>query len=312
MVQNTYVYLVDSDSWLEQKPMNAGRYAHTATWIEQNGLGICVAGGLGVQDDPDTGFVTVLHRSAECYQPGGNWHFVAEMNIPRFGAGSSVGPDGKWYVYGGMTAVGNILLPVTQTEVYDPIRDTWTIMDPSYNLGNFQTNPGRFWPRGGMLGNNLWVVGGSIFSEDGEQASPVMERLTIPSHTNYMPVLGGNYDDGTRPDDTFAQARPISFGLNQTRNFDQQRDFFDVYTFEIQSPYSIQVRLIVPEDNNFDVEVYGRQKTKWGPVTNSPKNGVDEEFVINNLPPNRYYVVVSRKFPTGQPDKGAYYTISVK
>lgn len=313
VVKDTYVYLTDSNTWLKQKPMQAGRYAHTAAWIEGNNLGVCVAGGLGVQVDQATGqLVTVLHRSAECYQaPGGNWHFIGDMNVPRFGAGSAVGPDGKWYVFGGMTTLGSILIPVRQTEVYDPIRNTWTQLGPSFNLGNFETNPPRFWPRGATIGNNLWVVGGSYFDDEGEQALPVLERLNLPTNTIFVPVLSADYDDALRPDDTFAEARPLSFGINETRNFDQQRDFFDVYTFEIQSSRSIQVTLIVPDDNNFDVLVYGRQKTKWGEGVN-PRNGVDEQFSINNLPPNRYYVVVVRAFPTGQPDKGAYYTLGVQ
>ena len=311
VVNDTFAYDVASNSWVEQKPMQAGRYAHTAAWIETRGLGLCVAGGLGVQADPNGGQpVTVLQSSAECYQPGGDWHYIGDLNVPRFGAGSAIGPDGKWYVFGGMTAIGSILIPTPVTEVYDPVRNTWSVLDPSYNLGNFQTLPARFWPRGATIGNNLWVVGGSIFNE-GEHAVPVVERLNLPTYTNYVPVLGANYDDATRPDDTFAEARTISFGINETRNFDQQRDFFDVYTFEILSPYSIQVRLIVPDDNNFDVAVYGRQKTQWG-HSFDPRNGHDEEITLNNLPPNRYYVVVSRVFPTGQPDKGAYYTLGVE
>ena len=308
--KQTYVYLTNSNSWLKLDPMQAGRYAHTSSWIEVGNLGICVAGGLGVQVDPDTKeVVTVLHRSAECYQPGSSWQYIGDMNIPRYGAGSAVGPDGRWYVFGGITTAGNFLVPVTRTEVYDPVRNTWNVLPPAYNLGNAQTMPARFWPRGAVIGNNLWTVGGSSFN-DGENALPVIERLTIPSQTSYIPVLSGNYADGTRPDDNFSEARPISFFVPQSRNFDSQRDFFDVYTFEILSSRSINVQLAVPDDNNFDVAVYGRNKTQWGQSVN-PRQGVDESLTINNLPPNRYYVVVTRVFPTGQPDKSAYYTITV-
>ncbi len=309
--RTTFVYLIESNSWLRLDPMQAGRYAHTSTWIETNNLGICVAGGLGIQEDPDSGQIfTILHRSAECYQPGGNWRFIGDMNIPRFGAGSAIGPDGRWYIFGGMTTVGSFLIPVRQTEVYDPVRNTWTVLDVSYNLGDPQIMPARFWPRGAVIGNNLWTVGGSAFN-DGEEALPVMERLPIPSNRSFIPVLSGNYADGTRPDDNFEQARSIAFSIPQTRNFDQQRDFFDVFTFEINASRNIRVYLDVPKDNNFDLAVYGRNKTIWGDSVN-PLNGDDEEVILNNLPPNRYYVVVSRVFPTGKPDTSAYYTITVE
>jgi N-acetylneuraminic acid mutarotase len=306
----TYVYLTNPNSWLKLAPMQAGRYAHTSTWIEQNNLGICVAGGLGVQSDPESGqLMTILHRSAECYQPGGSWRYIGDMNIPRYGAGSAIGPDGRWYIFGGMTTAGDFLVPVRRTEVYDPVRNTWTVLDPSYNLGTFLTMPARFWPRGAVVGNNLWAVGGSSFA-DGEEPLPIIERLPIPSNSSFFPVLSGNYDDGTRPDDTFSQAREISFSIPQSRNFDQQRDFFDVYTFEIFSSRSINIHLDVPNNNNFDVAVFGRNKTQWGESVN-PRQGQDEELTINNLPPNRYYIVVSRVYPTRQPDLNAYYTIVV-
>lgn len=307
--KSTFVYLTDSNSWLKLDPMQAGRYAHTSAWIEGRNLGICVAGGLGVQVDSSNQVVTILHRSAECYQPGGSWRYIGDMNIPRFGAGSAVGPDGKWYVFGGLTTIGNFLVPVRQTEVYDPIRNTWTVLDNTYNLGDIETMPARFWPRGAVIGNYLYTVGGSTFN-DGEEALPVVQRLPIPSDTTYIPILSGNYDENTAPDDNFSQARPISFGSPQSRNFDQQRDFFDVYTFEIFSSRSVNIQLQVPNDNDFDVFLYGRNKTLWGESIN-PRQGKDQELIINNLPANRYYIVVSRVFPTGQPDKNAYYTLTI-
>ncbi len=307
----TYVYLPSADSWIKLKPMQAARYAHTAGWIETNNLGICVAGGLGVGTDPESGDpVTILHRSVECYQPGGNWSYHGDLNIPRFGAGSVVGPDGKWYVFGGTTVDGLGFRAVARTEVYDPILNTWTVMEPSYNLGTFQTMPPRFWPRGAMVGNDLWVVGGSIL-EPFEQALPTIDRITIPSQTIRLPVVSADYDDAQRPDDNFAQARQMAVGGQQRRNFDTQFDFFDYYTFELTSPRQVTIQLEVPENNNFDLELYGQNKLLRGSATNPRQGEAGNEYLSIFLPRLRYYVVVKRSFPTGQPDKNAYYTLKV-
>ena len=256
--------------------------------------------------------MTILHRSAECYQPGGNWTYHGDLNIPRYGAGSVVGPDGKWYVFGGITVDGLGFRTVARTEVYDPILNTWTVMDPSYNLGTFQTMPARYWPRGAMVGNDLWVIGGSILEQQsGEEALPTIDRITIPSQTIRLPVVSADYDDARRPDDNFAQARQMAVGGQQRRNFDAQFDFFDYYTFELTSPRQVNIQLEVPENNNFDLELYGQNKLLRGSATNPRQGEAGNEFLSIFLPPLRYYVVVKRSFPTGQPDKNAYYTLKV-
>ena len=305
--KETFVYFPAGNSWNNLKPMQAGRYAHTAGWM--NNRGICVAGGLGVDTDDEGNPRTIVHRSTECSQPGGNWHYYRDMNIARFGAGSVVGPDGKWYVFGGITAdKDGFPVAVAQTEVYDPIRNTWTIMDPSFNLGSFGSMPARFWPRGAMVGNDLWVIGGSIGSvPNGEEAVPTIDRLYIPSQNVHLPFVVGNYDDAQRPDDTFAQARPIALGTQQSRNFDHQRDFVDFYTFTLNPARPVNIHLDVPKNNDFDLFLYGQNKLLWG-SSSHPFTGAEENISIV-LPANRYYIAVTRVVPTGQPDKGAYYTL---
>jgi hypothetical protein len=287
--------------------MQAGRYAHTAGWL--NSRGLCVAGGLGVGTDADTGApITILHRSAECSQPGGSWQYIGDMKIPRYGAGSAVGPDGKWYVFGGITAGENgFPRTVAQTEVYDPALGTWSLMAPSFNLGSFGSMPARNWPRGAIVGEYLWVVGGSIFTVDGEQALPVVNRLHIPTHNSPIPIVFSNYRDALRPDDTFAQARKLSPGTQQTRNFDQQFDFVDFYYFDLNPGRRINIHLDVPNNNNFDLFFYGKNKLLWGSSTN-PFNGEDES-ISTVRSADRYYIAVTRVTPSGQPDNGAYYTL---
>jgi N-acetylneuraminic acid mutarotase len=305
----TYSYTPAADSWIKLKPMQAARYAHTAAWININNYGLCVAGGLGVDTLEESGDpVTILHRSVECYLPGGEWRYIGDLNIPRFGAGSVVGPDGNWYVFGGITVDGNGLRAVASTEVYNPRLNTWTVMDSAYDLGSYRSMPARFWPRGAMVGDNLWVMGGSIV-ETAEEALPTIDRLRIPSHTALFPVTIGSYSDAERPDDSMATARSMGFGGYQRRNFDQQRDFFDFYTFNLPQDGRVNIYLDVPDDNNFDLELYGQNKLLWG-SSKSPKNGDNEEISLL-LPRRRYYIRVSRAFPTEKPDKGAYYTLTL-
>ncbi len=301
-----YVYLTNSNTWLPVDPMQTPRYAHTGTWLSANNLGACAAGGLGVLP----GGEFVFHTSAECYQPGRGWRFIGDMNIPRIGAGSVTGPDGKWYVFGGLTALNETTLAaVLQTEVYDPYRNTWSLLPPEYNLGGQDLLAARAFPSGSVVGNELYVTGGSIgiLSGTGENALPLTEKMLLPSDSSFMPILFGNYDDYLRPDDNFEQARSLWFGQAQERNFSGQRDFYDFYTFELQSTTQVEINLDVPADNDFDLYLYGQNKLLWGSSA-APLNGADESISIL-LEPRRYYVVVKRSFPTAQPDKGAAYRV---
>lgn len=300
--RQAFAYLVNQDAWLEITPMQTARYAHTGTWLSANNLGACVAGGLGVQSTGEF----VFHTSAECYTPASGWRFIGDMNIPRIGAGSVTGPDGKWYVFGGLTAVDeSTLAAVLQTEVYDPYRNTWTLLVPEFNLGGQDLQSARAFTSGSVVGNELHVTGGSIFF-DGEQALNLTEKLFIPSDNSFMPAVAGNYDDYLRPDDNFGEARLLTFGGIQERNFSNQRDFFDYYTFELQSTMDVEIKLEVPSGNDFDLFLYGQNKLEWNQSTNL--QGIDE-YIKMRLEPRRYFVVVKRSFPTGQPDKSAYYKL---
>lgn len=299
-----FEYVANQDQWSTIAPMKTARYAHTGTWLSTNNLGACVAGGLGVQ----TGGTFVFHTSAECFHPNHGWRFAGDMNIARIGAGSVTGPDGKWYVFGGLTALDETtLVAVLQTEVYDPVRNTWTLLPPEYNLGGQDLNSARAFASGSMVGNTLYVTGGSIFFDEVENAIASTERIFLPSNSAFVPALIGNYDDLLRPDDNFEQARLLIFGQIQERNFSNQRDFFDYYTFLLQSTTDVEIKLEVPDDNDFDLFLYGENKLLWGSSA-QPLTGEDESIKLR-LEPRRYYVVVQRSFPTAQPDKGAHYKL---
>lgn len=306
----TFVYDVDSDQWAPAAPMQTARSAHTASWVPANNLGACVAGGLAAQ----SGGGFIFHSSAECYMPGLGWRYIGNMKIPRIGAGSATGQDGKWYVFGGLTATDeSTLAAVLQTEVYDPIRNTWTLLPPEFNLGGQDVFSARAFPSGSMVGNTLYVTGGSILFE-GENAVPLTEKLIIPKKTTFTPVLMGGYDDYLRPDDNFEQARNLVFGQTQVRNFLGQRDFYDFFTFQLNAITDIQIKLEVPNNNNFDLFLYGQNKLLWSSST-SPFNGEDEYIPKQDdflrLEPRRYYVMVQRTFPTERPDNDADYRITL-
>ena len=306
-----FVYWVAQDTWRQIESMQTARYGHTASWVSSNNLGACVAGGLDVLDDGSF----VFHSSAECYLPNRGWRWIADMNIPRVGAGSVIGQDGRWYVFGGLTALDeSTLVPVLQTEVYNPRSNNWTILPPAYNLGGQDVNTARAYAAGSIVGNTLYVSGGSIFFE-GENAIPITERIDLPNRTVYLPFLEGVYDDVLNPDDTFEEARGIAFGQTQSRNFQGQRDFYDFHTFVLNTTTDVQIELAVPDGNNFDLYLYGQNKMEWSSST-SPWQGEDE-FIPNNssylrLGARRYYILVKREFPTSQPDKSAYYHLTLR
>ena len=300
VVNNTnFVYTPATATWDKLTPMQRGRYAHTADWVPQNNLGLCVVGGIttGNQLIPD----------GECLAIGANnWITIGELNVPRYGHGSAVGPDGRWYVFGGFSAIG---LPVALTEYYDPATNSWIAMDVSANLGNYQNVLPRAFPRGEFMGNYLWTIGGSIVA-DGEQAIAIMEKMWLPPENVIFPVIFNNVTDVTRNDDTLETARPIGFNQIQTRNFDSQRDFDDFYTFFLPVNQAVNITLDVPANNDFDLRVYDANKFIWA-NSSQPFNGVDE-VVNQNLGRRQYYIRVSRAFPTGQPDKNAYYTLKLE
>ncbi|MCP4416444.1 MAG: hypothetical protein GY805_07470, partial [Chloroflexi bacterium] len=103
------VSLYIPNSWDPSPPdMSVPRYGHTAVWIND---GICVVGGI---DDNNQ-----LLPGGECYQPdiADFWDPIPPMNIARFGAGSAVSPDGRWFVFGGQDYN---FAAVPEVEVYDP------------------------------------------------------------------------------------------------------------------------------------------------------------------------------------------------
>lgn len=284
-------YSAPTDTWLRRSNMTEARYAHTAALL---GNYICVVGGLGAD-----GTNVLLFTDGECYDINGSgWtREVAALNIPRYNAASAVGSDGRWYVYGGISANGSA---VSVTEVYNFANNTWTKLDVTYDLGASATEPARAWPRGGFVGNNLWALGGN--TSPGNQVVSLINKLYMPSLRAFIPVLARPID--TSSDDTFALAKGLALNGAQWHNFSDLLDFYDVFFFDLPTSSSVTVSLTqIPSGSDYNIRVYGANKLLWGTGENP---GNLNESVPLTLAADRYYVMVERVFPYGDPDPANY------
>lgn len=289
---NVYFYNVGNNQWLtNQPPMTTARYGHMATRI---GDSICVVGGIG------TGLV--LHTSGECLNTansGAGWvPNIPPLNEPRYGAGSTIASDGRWYIYGGSDANHKALSSV---EVYDPqLGGSWQLLSAPYDLGASEGILERAWPRGGFTNNRLWAIGGHA-TEGTFPAISLIERLFIGSSNSFMPMI---YFTDLDSNDTLGSAKPIGVNNAIFPNFEGQLDLFDVYFFFMNTTDQVNVKLSqIPSGSNYDISIYNSNKLLLGTGTNS---GTLSENVSLTLGPGRYYVMVERISPFGFPNTANY------
>lgn len=299
--RDVYFYLIAGDGvWLPSTLMNDARYAHTAALVNNK---ICVVGGL-----KHDGVNLVLLPDGECFTLGSGWVTnIPPLNYPRYAADSAVGPDGKWYVFGGVNASGEA---VSETEVYDPANPSaWTILNVNYDLGGTTAAAARAWPRGGVVDSYYYAFGGNNMPD--QQPLPLLEKIFLPAQNTLLPAIFSNYGDNNRPDDHFGVARPIIFNVPQFRNFDTSDDRFDIYYFDLSATSTITARLTqVPNDSDYNLYIYDLDKDRKGKSENLL--GANEAITLNNLLPGRYYVVVERIWPSGIPNKANYRIIVEK
>ena len=65
----------------------------------------------------------------------------------------------------------------------------------------------------------------------------------------------------------------------------------------------------IPNQSNFDFAIYDSNKLLWGRGQNL--SGQDEDLTLN-LPAGRYYIMVTREFPLGEPDPDVFYKVKVE
>ncbi|HRQ36287.1 MAG TPA: hypothetical protein PLD25_00025 [Chloroflexota bacterium] len=291
----TYFFDIDSNSWLPRPSMSTGRYGHMAARI---GNRICVVGGVSGN---------VLLRGGECLVPFGSWQPIGDLNIARFGAGSAVGPDGNWYIFGGMSVNANgQYVAVSSTEVYNPATGSWSVLNVPYDLRDPDTVFARAYPAGEFWGNHLYVFGGNhyVLSLGEFQVVPLVQRLYVPSERVFMPFIRRS---GTSDfDDNMGAAKGLPFNFWYGGNFNSTYDFYDFYFFDVPafSGVSVQLRNI-PAGSNYDLYVFGSAKLLWGSSVNA---GNLEETVNLSLSPGRYYVLVQRLYG---PSEGSGYQLAV-
>ena len=289
---NVYFYRVSTNQWEEKTSMDFAKYGHTAAYV---GNEICVIGGI------ETG--GILSPNGQCWNPNGTdgWRNIAALSEARYGAGSSVGPDGKWYVYGGANGSSQAIATV---EVWDPNNEAagWVTLDVSRDLGVTNALPPRIWPRGGFVGNYLWAVGGNDSLTTNNRVSITeMQRLFIGQNNLLLPFL---INAGTNGDDHFGEAVTIAFNKTYSRDFDEILDLYDVYTFNLNTTTALIVKLReIPGNSDYNIYIYDDNKRLWGKGEN-PSN--QNETVSLTLASGTYYVVVERAFPAGLPNSKNY------
>lgn len=291
-----YTYSTATNRWQAQPNMLSPRFAHTAALV---GGKVCVVGGL----TGDTAALALL-SNGECWSSSSGWQAISSMNVPRYMAGSAVGPDGRWYVFGGLDGLGQ---EVSVTEIYDPATNQWTELNVSYDLGGGENLPARAWPRGSFIGRALWVIGGEFLDfQAGVQALNLVERaqLFLPGEQKYLPLVvhGRRYSD-----DVFQGAVKLNLNQPQQPLFESRSDYVDTFYFDLTTPRNVWVQLRnIPGNSDYNLYVYDGDKTLWGQSKNiKPSDG--ENVVLNNLAPGRYYVVIERTFPLNQAETQPYW-----
>lgn len=306
VINNTYRYTPATNQWEAFQPMTTARYAHTSAWVSLANRGLCVAGGLTAGEDADGDPIIVLLSDGECYNPaaGGGWRPTGRMNFPRYNAGSAIGPDGRWYVFGGVDEAGG----VPETEVYDPVTNSWQVLGGEFSLGGLPQNPAREWPRGAFWGENLFVFGGNTPSKELRVISSVdvMTAVSQPpraANTLWLPITMA----GGLPN-LLETALPLGMNSETSGNFSVSTQFFNPYYFDWPLFGRAKVLLSnIPANSNFNISVYDAQKVLRGRGNTTLYGGQKEVSVT--LAPGRYYVVVERIFPKDLADPAGVYRL---
>jgi len=302
----TLRYIAATDQWETAPSMNAARYAHTAAWVSRGNRGLCVAGGLSTGVDDEGEPAVILLTGGECLNPAtGTWQATGRMNFPRYSAGSAIGPDGNWYVFGGMDGSG----AVPETEYYNPITNAWQVLGGEYSLGGRPDSPARVWPRGAFAGNTLYVFGGNDFPER-RVISSVMQMTPGPVTFDSTSRILMPFASVLGVDNFLGQGAALPVGVPVSGNFSVSTQFYNAYYFDWPTFGRAVVRLSdIPADSNFNIALYDGAKVIRGEGNSAIFGG--EKVVGVTLEPGRYFVVVERIYPRDLPNPGDFYRLVV-
>lgn len=293
-------YNFNTGNWANFTPMNTPRAGHTAVRL---GDRVCVVGGLNGLE---------LLNSGECLREFIGWEAIDGLNVARYGAGSVVGPDGKWYVFGGLTVnAADVFEPVSEVEVYDPNRPElgWSVLGIPYNLVE-RIDPyppfARVWPRGERLGDHIYAIGGSHFapalaSPTNFAAIEVVQRLFVPKSQLFAPAMFASGVDVFDDNLEAARALPLDFWFNG--DFQESTDFYDFFRFHLNvaTPVSIQLNSI-PSSSDYNLYLFNNNKLLW---SSSENGGSQAERIDLILGSGTFYVLVLREY--GSPESSNYW-----
>ena len=308
VINNTYRFTPATNSWEASQPMLTPRYAHAADWVFAGNRGLCVAGGLSVGEITEGEAVTILLPGGECYNPaaGGSWIPTGDLNFPRYNAGSAIGPDGNWYIFGGLDANGG----VPETEYYNPLTNSWQVLGGEYSLGGLPNNPARVWPRGAFWGDRLFVFGGNTPPNEQRVISAV-ERMSIGSGFSPLAnVIVFPFVTSLVSYNLLHSAVGLPLDTRLSGNFTDSTQFYNPYFFDWPEFGRARIRLSnIPADSNFNISVYDPRKVLRGQGNTALYGG--EKTVSLTLAPGRYYVLVERIFPKDLPDPADFYHLTL-
>lgn len=275
--------------WLTLPSMSKGRYAHTAVRV---GSDICVVGGL-TTIEVNGNIVNGLDDSGECYKPGGvaptfepGWfNNVGALNVPRYMADSFIGPDGRWYVVGGVSATGSY---VGVVEVHNFATAKWEIVDVSYSVNN----PALAWVRGGFVGNRLWLFGGQ--QPGGPVPVPLVQSRRFPSvlaNTAYLPLVAHAPEIGR----ALGFPYELVFDAPVIRRFERTGEVYHVYRLVVPTAGQVVLTMDhIPENYDYDLLLYGANKDL---IDLSDNVGNTHERIVRVLGAGVYYVMVANTTP---------------
>lgn len=308
VLNNTYRYTPSTNQWEAFRPLTSGRYAHTAAWVGAADRGLCVVGGLSSGTDSSGSPIIVLTTNGECYNPasGAGWQATGPLNFPRYNAASAVGPDGNWYVFGGIDAQGN---GVPEMEIYDPLANAWRVLGSDYSWGGQPTDPPLDWPRGAFWRDSLYVFGGSTPRE--QRVVSAVSRMSLSTtftwfiHRALVPIAPKIGSDNVL---FWATYLPLKTPLSG--NFSRSDQFFNPYYFDWPAFGRATIRLgDIPNDSNFNIAVYDANKVLRGQGNSALYGG--EKVVNVTLQAGRYFILVERIYPKDLPDASDFYSLSV-
>lgn len=172
------VHAQANGSWQTAAPLLVARERHTATLLH-DGRVLVVGGFLrGEEPPPAGGFGTTL-AVTEVYDPAADtWTKMRSSRERRAFHTATLLQDGRVLVVGGTAGNGNRSYDLDTAEIYDPVRDRWTVTSPPQKAGG---NTATLLPDGQVL-----VAYGST----AERYDPLADRWTAAGR---LPVARANY-----------------------------------------------------------------------------------------------------------------------